>query len=204
MNRQYRRGPPSKGSAARFLAGACLTLLFAPEPSRAGVDRWTLATPPAEVVFMAMGGGVLYATTLGGFYRSTDIGQSWALIGNPPPPHSVVIDLFAVDPWTPSILYGNRSGPNGGVFKSLDGGLTWLPSGTGLPQYALATFAIDPRDTSRIFAGVQSGFGSGIYFSANAGASWSLIPSGATNVTSILIDPTDSSRIYAIGDILPL
>jgi photosystem II stability/assembly factor-like uncharacterized protein len=149
---------------------------------------------------MALGGGVIYATTFGGIYRSTDAGGTWTLMGTQPPPHSVVMDILVVDPVTPTTLYGSRGGPASGVFKSLDAGASWVPSGSGLPQYVFATLAINPRNPSHLFAGTEQGFPQGIYLSTDAGASWSLALSGIANVTAVVIDPTNPDRIYAIGD----
>jgi photosystem II stability/assembly factor-like uncharacterized protein len=114
------------------------------------------------------------------------------------------MDTIAVDPVTPTTLYGSRGGPAAGVFKSLDGGGSWAPSGSGLPQNVFAILAIDPRNPSRLFAGTGLGLPQGIYLSTDAGASWSLALSGIANVAAVVIDPTNPNRIYAISDTLTL
>ncbi len=192
--------PP--GNARQLAAAICFGAILSCGTLQAGVDRWTLSSPPADVWRMALGGGIIYATTFGGIYRSTDGGGSWTLRGTPPPPYSVVMDTIAVDPVTPTTLYGSRGGPAAGVFKSLDGGASWAPSGSGLPQNVFAILAIDPRNPSRLFAGTGLGLPQGIYLSTDAGASWSLALSGIANVAAVVFS-ADGGRTWVTGNGLP-
>ncbi|HWQ36843.1 MAG TPA: hypothetical protein VNQ79_28685 [Blastocatellia bacterium] len=114
-----------------------------------------------------------------------------------------------------------------GLLKSIDGGATWTqitgPNSTTSPQQpaflnsCMVRIAIDRNNTSTLFAatragathGASGGAGSaavplgqrGIWKSADGGASWkNADPSGtggANSGTDVLIDPKNSSRIYA-------
>ena len=79
-------------------------------------------------------------------------------------------------PWENAVW----AGTGGGIFKSIDGGTTWKPLTSGLPQVVQANLAISPANPKRIFAAVagtdQPGLldqapaaPSGIYRSDDAG-----------------------------------
>ena len=95
----------------------------------------------------------LYAGTFGnGMYRSTDAGGSWNTITTGAGPVDGVavhnfIGAFAFDPVTPGLVYVGTgvNGFGGSVFKSTDGGTTWSPHNTGLPNVAIHALVIDPR-----------------------------------------------------------
>ena len=78
---------------------------------------------------------------------------------------------------------------------------TWTslgPSVDGLGQIGgrVKCLAIDPNNTNNLWIGTASG---GIWKSTNAGSSWSYVTTGLNvlGVSSILIDPNNSSVIYA-------
>lgn len=103
--------------------------------------------------------------------------------------------------------------PNG-VFKSTNGGATWVHSSVGLPHYLspassqqdVLALAINPANPAVLYAAVTAFLPSGaivgtIYKSTNAGASWSESSAGIAgqDVRALLIDPSDASgnTIYA-------
>jgi photosystem II stability/assembly factor-like uncharacterized protein len=105
-------------------------------------------------------------------------------------PGGVAIDSLAIDPQNQNVLYA--AGDQSGVFKSIDGGLTWnaLTGPSGI--FALA---IDPFFTSTVYA---AGF-HGVFQTKDGGASWKAVlpsPPGPVAV-SLAIDPADSAIVYA-------
>ena len=135
-----------------------------------------------------------------GIFRSTDGGRTFEKVlykdentgGND-------VDI---DPSNPDVVYATlweeRQGPwenavwagtGGGIFKSTDGGATWKPLTTGLPQVVQANLAISPANPKRIFATVagadQPGMldgargAQGIYRSDDAGETWTRITTDA-------------------------
>jgi hypothetical protein len=104
------------------------------------------------------------------------------------------IHSIAIHPTTPTTMY--VGGPNCGIWKTTDGGATWVPVGDSLPTLRLAALAVDPVTPTRVYA-VLEGFG--IYRSSNAATTWTKIaddlgtPVGAG---VLLIDPTMPSRLY--------
>jgi photosystem II stability/assembly factor-like uncharacterized protein len=129
-----------------------------------------------------------------GLYRSTDGGQSW----NPAlgPFGGVFLQDVAFDPSSP-VAYAaggfsaSRLDPTQSrVFKSVDGGLTWVRSDVGLePLGAVSRIVVLPSSPSTLFA-IQGGT---VYRSGNAGASWEKIfeaPGGAF-ISDLIVGPDD-------------
>jgi photosystem II stability/assembly factor-like uncharacterized protein len=169
-------------------------------------------------------------------YKSTNAGASWVASesGLPPtedlgPPgtftylSSIVVPLV-LDPVTPSTLYvgtvtswstayGGTPTLDNGVFKSTDGGATWVHSSNGLPRLAGAgsshqdvlALAINPANPLILYAGVTSfqvgGAVGSIYKSTDGGANWFESGTGIAgqDVRALFLDPADASgdTIYA-------
>ena len=111
---------------------------------------------------------------------------------------------LAADPNDPDTLYlgidGDPEGdgrPGGGVFKSADGGHTWLhlPAQPGTRKMFYGV-AVDPTDSNRVFWG-GCGENAGVWASADAGASWTRT-SVADGIFNIEI--ASDGTVYASGD----
>jgi len=116
------------------------------------------------------------------------------------------IRAVVVDPVTPATLY--VGGVAGGVWKTLDSGTTWTPLTDLLPNLAVCSLAMDPKNPAVLYAGTGEGFGNsdavrgaGIFKTTSAGAGWTLLSATATEafyyVNDIVISPNDSNRVYA-------
>src|SRR5262249_30832496 len=125
---------------------------------------------------------------------------------------------LAIDPSTPTTLYagvddtpiyddsGASTPGHGGVFKSLDGGATWTPS--GLDGAAVTQIVIDPSAPGTLYAVTQGNYGSprgfrGAYKSIDGGATWNSVSAGldrltsaGANITSLVIDPASVNTLY--------
>lgn len=95
--------------------------------------------------------------------------------------------------------------PQGGIFKTVNGGSTWLPCFDDQPFLSIGAITIDPSNEQTVWAGTGDlnisgypGIGNGIYKSADAGNTWTHM--GLTDeciVSKIIVDPTDSQTVYA-------
>ncbi len=139
---------------------------------------------------------VFTADLSAGVYRSTDAGASWQQVttGLPSP---AGCSAAAVDPTTSSVVYASMTATTGsGLYKSSDGGNSWSMVGSGLPgNSAPSSLAIDPTATSVIYAGF-SGY-SGVYRSADSGATFSPFSAGLSNlyVSKIATDPSNHNHL---------
>ncbi|MFL6193961.1 MAG: hypothetical protein ACJ75H_07295 [Thermoanaerobaculia bacterium] len=119
---------------------------------------------------------------------------TWKPIG----PYGGAAEALAADPVNPKVLYVGTAG-GGGLFKSVDAGVTWSPSHEGLPWDAdVISLAIPPQRPATVYAGVSY---KGIYKSRDAGATWT--PSlGATDlVSTIVLDPWRATTVLAGGNL---
>jgi photosystem II stability/assembly factor-like uncharacterized protein len=116
-------------------------------------------------------------------FKSTDGGASW----------SRSIPLFAfdltIDPHAPETVYA-------GPFKTTDGGTTWTQMNVGGTGTIVTELAIDPADSSIVYAGTRGG---GVFKSTNAGNSWTPVNTGLTGlfVRTLKIDPRSPGTLYA-------
>jgi photosystem II stability/assembly factor-like uncharacterized protein len=116
---------------------------------------------------------------------------------------------IAAHPTDPNTIYVTAAG--GGVWKTADGGNTWLPLTDTQPTLSMGAIAIAPSNPSVIYAGTgeannsgDSNHGAGILVSNDGGASWMLSPgppgtfdSLRMTTSQIAVDPVDSSVAYA-------
>ena len=164
----------------------------------------------------------------GGVWKSTDNGATWTPLMDSLTNSSLNVGALAIDP-NGVVYVGTGEGDwptyGSGVLKSTDGGKTWMSLGTStFGRSAFTKIAVDPKDPNKIFATTNYGTtggsysdprlvlpdpsGSlplGIFVSIDGGNSWTLsrrtqsttIDNGAWDV---IIDPTNSSIIYASAD----
>ncbi len=120
-----------------------------------------------------------------GIFRSTDGGRTFQKVFyKDENTGGKDVDIDPVDPNTVyATMWETRQGPwenaawggtNGGVFKSTDGGSTWMQLTRGLPEgLTQAELAIAHSDPKRLYATVgAAGDGTGIYRSDDAGETW--------------------------------
>jgi photosystem II stability/assembly factor-like uncharacterized protein len=89
-----------------------------------------------------------------GVLKSTDRGESWNPVNaGLPVEHGVTV--LAIDPLNPDMIYAGTAGS--GVFRSTNAGTSWSAVNSGLATSSINTLALDPRDTSTIYAGTNRG-----------------------------------------------
>lgn len=140
---------------------------------------------------------ILYATAAtGGLWTSRDTGLTWQATGT---------DSFArtnlasvcVDYTNDQILYIGTGDPNYyynyyGVYKSTNGGATWLPANTNIGSRMAVELLMSPLDHNTIIAATNDG----IWKTTNGGATWTVKQSGS--FVDMKFKPVlNSSTIYA-------
>ncbi len=113
-----------------------------------------------------------------------------------------VTDL-AVHPTDANTAYAAMA--SGGVFKTTNGGLDWVPKFDDEASLTCGAIAIDPSDPETVWvgtgeanAGSYSFFGLGIYRSDDGGSSWQNkgLAEGRY-ISRIAVDPRDSDHVFA-------
>ncbi len=109
------------------------------------------------------------------------------------------------DPSNPGIIYIGAA--YGGIWKSTDGGLNWLPKTDSEISLSSGALAIDPNNTSIIYYGTgeatysgASYYGRGLLKSTNGGNDWVSYRNGlpsSTYFSRIAIKPGNSSYLLA-------
>ncbi len=118
-----------------------------------------------------------------------------------------------IDPTNPNTMYAAAVG--GGVWKSTNAGANWTPlTDLLLPNIAVASLAMDPKNPQVLYAGTGEGFfngdaitGVGMFKTTDGGTTWTALAAttpapGATTadfsyVNQIVVSSRDSNRIYA-------
>jgi hypothetical protein len=138
--------------------------------------------------------------------RAADIG-SWKPLG--PGNIGGRTRALLIHPYDPNTMWAGAV--SGGVWKTIDGGASWQPTGDLLPSLGISALAMDPRNPDVIYAGTGEWYtgstrgdsirGIGIFKSSDGGASWNQLPTpGGTSfyyINKIVVSPNDSNRIYA-------
>ncbi|MEM9057502.1 MAG: glycosyl hydrolase, partial [Pseudomonadota bacterium] len=140
----------------------------------------------SATVFVAAEGPLWSSGGERGVYRTTDGGDSWEAVLTLD--EDTGVTDIAFHPANPDVIYAAAyqrrrhvwgflaGGPQGGIYKSVDGGESWTKKTRGLPRgdvgkIGLAVTAADPE---RVYATIEAtSAGRGFYRSTDAGESWS-------------------------------
>ena len=131
----------------------------------------------------------------------------YAYGGAQPSHDSGRVTAIAADPHDPNTFYVGAAG--GGVWKTSDGGLTYIPLTDDQPCSAIGAVAVAPSSRFTLYVGTGEGnnsgdsrSGVGILKSTDGGQSWTVIP-GPSNAfvrkgfSKIAISPTNPNVVYA-------
>lgn len=137
-------------------------------------------------------------------YAVEPVVGSWTLVGM----SGYEIHSFAADPNEPDTLYVGTS--NYGIFKSTNGGSSWVAINNGIANFAegyITDIVIDPNNSNILYAG---GFipsnGTSLFKSIDGGNTWTITNNGIVDVGfggpppyvhNIIIDKEDSNIVYA-------
>jgi photosystem II stability/assembly factor-like uncharacterized protein len=166
-----------------------------------------------EVVYVAALGRLWGPNKERGLFRTTDGGRTWVntkFIDE----NTGFVDV-AIDRENPSTLYAaayqrrrtaygfNGGGPGSGLYKTTDGGDTWVRLTNGLPEGITGRIGLDVyrRDPSIVYAVVEHKEG-GVFRSEDKGASWkrmSMTNPRPMYYGNIHIDPDNDQRIWMLG-----
>ena len=114
------------------------------------------------------------------------------------------VTALATVPGSPNTVYLGAA--QGGVWKTVDGGGSWVPLTDGQDSLAIGSLAIDPSNANVVYAGTgeanqscDSHYGIGLLKSGDGGATWSTLGASTfqnTSIGKIVVHPTISTTLW--------
>ncbi|HEV2803562.1 MAG TPA: hypothetical protein VGW57_01400 [Chthoniobacterales bacterium] len=115
------------------------------------------------------------------------------------------VTSVVIDPTNPNIVYVGTA--QGGVWKTINGGLTWTPTSDNEVSLAIGALAIDPTNPQILYAGTGEGnfsgdsyYGNGVLKTTNGALNWTN-PAQATftgtRFSRITVTPGTTARLFA-------
>lgn len=181
-------------------------------PGRSAVGNWISLGPstipsPGPAGYLGLGRlnviafhptdqNKLYAgSPSGGFWLTEDNGATWSTTTDDMP--TIGVSAIVVDYSNPACLFmgtGDRDhgdAPGMGVFKSSDGGMTWLQSNNGMGSTTVCKMIQHPLNAQIILAATTNG----IFRSVDSGTNWTLTTPGYFQ--DICFKPDNPNVVYA-------
>ena len=179
-----------------------------------------IAVAPSDPDILYLGTGEAHharSTAHGnGLWKSTDAGKSWKLVGLE---KSFIIPRIRIHPENPEIvyaaaeghLYDNDSDSSRGLYKTIDGGLTWARI-LDLKDRGVGDFVVDPTNFNIIIAFgyktfrrtwtfIDKQMGNALYKSTDGGTTWNKLSKGLPSGmpfgrSGLAIYPKDPNIVY--------
>jgi photosystem II stability/assembly factor-like uncharacterized protein len=150
-----------------------------------------------------------------GVYKSQDAGKTWKKMGLDLTQH---IARIVIHPKNPDILYVAAQGAlyststDRGIYKSIDGGITWTKSLYVDDKTGCAEISMDMTNPTILYAAMwehgrqpwkitSGGPGSGLYKSVDSGASWTKIHEGLPKEMgkmAVSVCRSNPEKVYAL------
>ncbi len=143
---------------------------------------------------------IISGSRAGGFFKSTDGGETWTAGGKGLPSELIGKGNLAVTPANPQRIYALVEAlPGGGLYRSDDAGANWalMNSNPGLTQrpFYYTTLGADPSNADVVYAGAEN-----FYKSVDGGKTVTTmrVPHGDNH--DIWINPTNSNTMIQSND----
>ena len=183
------------------------------------ISRVVIHPKNPNIVFVAAQGALYGPNKERGIFKSVDGGVTWNKI-------LYVNNLtgcseLSMDYNNPLVMYAAMwehqrlpwkvisGGPGSGLYKTIDGGITWNEIHNGLPkEKGKMAIAVSRSNSEKVYALVESDSNKelgGLFVSNNAGRNWSKISSDHSLIQrawyyiELFIDPTDEEKLYVLN-----
>jgi uncharacterized protein (TIGR03437 family) len=134
--------------------------------------------------------------------------SNWTLIGPQPTgqgsnyPTAGRVNAIAIDPRNNNVVYIGAA--EGGVWKTTDGGVTWIPLTDDQPSLATGSLLLDPHNPDTLYVGTgeenftqDSYYGAGILKSTDGGVTWTNLvgPFLRAQIGSLALSPDSKTLL---------
>ncbi|HUQ19829.1 MAG TPA: hypothetical protein VM099_09475 [Gemmatimonadaceae bacterium] len=166
-----------------------------------------------NIVFVAAVGPLWADGGERGLFKTTDGGKTWTNVLKISE-HTGVTDVI-MDPTDPNTMYATTfqrqrkaysfvgGGPESGIYKSIDAGLTWTKLTEGLPKSDIGRIGLDvSRSQPRTIYATLETKTPEVYRSDDYGASWRKTGTYLEfpwYMSQIRVDPKNPDRVYLLG-----
>ena len=187
----------------------------------ASVGAVAVSETDPDLVFIGMGEACIRGNIIpgDGIYRSRDGGESWDHVGFR---EVDAVSKIRIHPTDPDVVFAAVFGKYGadseerGVFKSVDGGVTWRRVLYRDAKTGAVDIAIDRNNPDVLYASLWQAFrkeytmasggpGSGMFKSTDGGDTWTEItrnpgmpPEGVVGRIGLAVSSANSERVYAL------
>jgi photosystem II stability/assembly factor-like uncharacterized protein len=201
--------------------GRVWTPVFDSQPV-ASIGALAVAPSAPDTVYAGTGESTMRDSTGygNGVYKSTNGGRTWTHIGLDNTEH---IGKVAVDPKNANIVFVAAIGhlyeanPDRGLYRSRDGGQTWMKVLFKNNNLGAVDVVIDPTNSQVVYATLwntrrppwyvyqpSNAPGGGIFKSTNGGDTWTQLmnglPASCIGRSGIAVAPGNPRRLYAVVD----
>jgi hypothetical protein len=128
-------------------------------------------------------------------WKSANSGTTWTPLDNLP---FALPQMLVADPTSSNTLY--EATGDLGIFKSLDGGVTWSAANRGIQGTNVQTLAIDPVHPQTLYAATNGTSSSAVYKTVDGAKSWTLIDSPTLAISQLAVDAQNPSIVWEIGN----
>ncbi len=186
-------------------------------PETGAIGKLVVHPNNPDVVYVAALGHPFGRNPERGVYRTRNGGKTWehvlfvndgtgavTLSMSPDNPDEIYAGLSRIErkPWT--MISG---GPDGGVYRTTDGGTSWRKLAGGLPtgNVGKVGVTVSPANPKRVWALVEAEPGGGLYRSDDRGATWTLINTDKQvrgrpwYYGHVRADPVDPNKVYVMN-----
>lgn len=173
-----------------------------------------------NVIYVGMGEKTVRGNVSSGdgIWKSVNAGKSWEKVGLENARH---IPRVRIHPKNPNIVYAGvmgdlyKSTDDRGVYKSTDGGKTWIKKLFANENAGVVDLIIDPNNPRVLYASTwnirrtpyslsSGGDGSALWKSTDEGETWTNIsknkglPDGIWGIVGVTVSPVNSDIVYAL------
>lgn len=151
-----------------------------------------------QIKFHPSSASTVYATSVWGLWKSTDTTNTWQLMGTDDLPKATCASV-CIDNTNDQIIYLGTGDPNYygsslGVYKTSDGGRSWLPATNGIGTRMAVELLMSPVSHTTLVAATNDG----IWKTTDGGVSWSEKLVGGQFTDMVFKAVSNTSTLFAV------